>query len=163
MKILRSILLVLAGGIAGCSGGPAVVKVTGIVTYQGNPLAGAKVSFVPTEEHDGRRPPAVAVTDAEGRFALKTNFDSVTRDGAVPGEHVVTISKFVPPNGMTEDAYANLLKTDEVERKSRPYNPEATIPPRIQLLPAAYSDGTRSTLKVKVESSGAQEFPFNLK
>jgi hypothetical protein len=163
MKTMRFILLVLAGSIAGCSGDPAVVKVTGVVTYEGKPLAGANVSFVPTEERGGRRPTAVAVTDAQGRFALKTNFGSATRDGAVPGEHIVTISKFVPPNDMTEDAYAKLLKTDDAERKSRPYNPEATIPPRVQLLPAEYSDGTSSTLKVKVESSGAQEFPFKLK
>jgi hypothetical protein len=161
MKTARISLFLLVGTIFGCGGDPAVVPVTGTVTFQGKPLAGADVAFLPVE--GGRRPIAVAVTDTEGKFALRTNFGEVSRDGAVQGEHRVTISKFVPPGGMSEDAYAALIKKDETTRASGPYNPEATLAPRIQILPPDFSDGTKTKLKATVGASGPQVIPFDLK
>jgi hypothetical protein len=69
---------------AGCSDdGPKVVKVSGTLTYRGDPVPNAAIHFVP--EH-GR--PSWAITDAQGRF--KVNYDA-DQDGAVVGKHKVYI------------------------------------------------------------------------
>jgi arylsulfatase A-like enzyme len=60
-----------------------VVPVTGIITLDGQPLAGAHVVFFPSS---GR--PAVGVTDDSGRFTLSTYEET---DGALPGRHNVAI------------------------------------------------------------------------
>jgi hypothetical protein len=83
----------------GCDSKPQrsaeVVPASGVVTMNGQPLAGAAVTFHPASGNGGggapgSKPAARAKTDAEGRFRLWT-FDE--NDGAVPGEHKVTINK----------------------------------------------------------------------
>jgi len=64
---------------AGC-GGPKVVPVSGRVTLDGNPLAGARISFEPVKGTVDEL--SIATTDADGRYQLK-NFSS-DRMGAVP-------------------------------------------------------------------------------
>ncbi len=66
---------------------PRTAPVAVRVTYNGEPVEGAQVVLVPSDD-DGR--PAVGVTDAAGRAAL-TTFEP--GDGAVPGTYRVTISK----------------------------------------------------------------------
>jgi hypothetical protein len=73
--------------VAGCGGsGPDLGRVTGEVTLEGQPLQGAEVTFQPTAEGTA---PSAGTTDADGRYELMYTFDT---KGAVPGEHVVTIS-----------------------------------------------------------------------
>ena len=72
---------------AGCgSDRPKTLRVAGVVTLDGQPLANASVMLAP--EAGGR--PATGVTDKDGRFALAT---FVPGDGALPGKHVVTVVK----------------------------------------------------------------------
>ncbi len=71
----------------GTSTGPKTVPVTGTVTLDGTPVAGAVVTFSP-EAADGRA--ATGTTDGSGRFELTT---TVSGDGAVPGSYFVGISK----------------------------------------------------------------------
>ena len=72
--------------VAGCGPDrPRTHKVSGTVTLDGNPIAGASVMFIP--ESGGR--PATGVTDEEGEFTLST-FES--GDGALPGKHAVTVT-----------------------------------------------------------------------
>jgi len=84
----RHCLLIAAVALAvsvGCSGDSlSTVPATGIVTLDGNPVAGAGVMFIPVQEG----PPASAVTDAEGKFTLET----AGQPGAVPGQHRVTVT-----------------------------------------------------------------------
>lgn len=64
-------LLVLTGCLSACGGGasdmPEVGTVTGTVTLDGNPVAGATVSFWPKE--GGRT--STGVTDENGRYELE--------------------------------------------------------------------------------------------
>ena len=60
---------------------------TGTVTLQGKPVAGAAITFVPTGE-EGEA--ASAITDSEGKYALTT---WEAGDGARPGEYRVKVSK----------------------------------------------------------------------
>ena len=83
---LTSRLLIPAGILllAGCGG--KTVPVEGNVTLDGEPLAGATVMFIPVKE-GGQ--PATGLTDANGKFQLKTGND---KTGALPGEYKVVVS-----------------------------------------------------------------------
>jgi hypothetical protein len=69
----------------GCDSSSALYPTTGTVMYEDKPVEGANVMFVP--EKDG--PPAVAVTDASGKFTLTTQ----GKPGAAAGGYKVTVSK----------------------------------------------------------------------
>jgi len=69
-------------GLTGCQKeGPTIVKVTGVLTYKGQPVTNAYLRFRP---ENGR--PSWGQTDGEGRFKLNYDRD---RDGAVVGKHKV--------------------------------------------------------------------------
>jgi hypothetical protein len=70
----------------GCGGsGPRTAAVSGTVTYKGQPVPNANVSFVP-EASSGRA--ATGLTDANGRFKLGT---FSTSDGAILGNYRIGI------------------------------------------------------------------------
>jgi hypothetical protein len=83
-----------AGGLlavlAGCSGGPDVAPVSGVVTLDGRPYPKAVVSFQPigTPENPNPGRGSSAYTDEQGRFVLRTDNE---RKGAVVGKHRVRI------------------------------------------------------------------------
>jgi hypothetical protein len=75
---------VLLVALTGCSdSGPKIVKVNGTLTYKGQPVTNAYLTFRP---ENGRQ--SWAQTDDEGRF--KINYDR-QQDGAVVGKHKVWI------------------------------------------------------------------------
>ena len=82
--------LLLAGCPEGASGGKRVpvYTVTGKVTMGGGPLAGAIVSFAPTEG----QPTAVGRSDDSGMYALTTYSSN---DGAAKGAYKITVMKIV--------------------------------------------------------------------
>jgi hypothetical protein len=72
--------------LAGCNrSGLDLAPVEGVVMYQGTPLSDAGVMFKPSQG-----PYATGVTDAEGKFTLTT----ANHEGALIGDHQVSISKF---------------------------------------------------------------------
>lgn len=68
----------------GSPGTAPTVPARGTLLYNGQPAQAARVIFTPK---NGR--PALGNTDDQGRFVL-TTFEN--EDGAVPGEHTVTVS-----------------------------------------------------------------------
>ncbi|MEX0712452.1 MAG: carboxypeptidase-like regulatory domain-containing protein [Pirellulales bacterium] len=93
----------------GCEARPTVVYVTGYlvpvtgnVTMDGSPVEGAKVTFV-NRDLEGRL--AFGMTDAEGRFILRTYLrqdepglpPKEQPEGAFPGQYDVVIVKHGPP------------------------------------------------------------------
>jgi hypothetical protein len=120
---------VLAGG---CSRNPQTYVVSGTVSYRGKPLGNAGVTFVP---HYGR--PAMAITDAHGRFRLRT-YDLA--DGAVLGEHAVCVMKSETP---APDA-------------AHPY------PCGRLLVPARYGNPLKTPLRATVTAGGPNDFQLNL-
>src|SRR5690606_10589289 len=117
---------------------PAVVKVSGTVTHQQQPVKGATVLFSPL----GEGPGATGLTDASGRFQLRT-FEPA--DGAVPGQYKVAIFKFdmSTANPELEDDLANELRPDS----------DRLVGPT-PLLPAQYADAATTTLSAEVASEG---------
>lgn len=137
-----SILLVV-----GC-GGPKegefpVHPASGVVTYQGQPISGARVIFYP---EDTTKPPARAVTDDSGRFSLTTYNDG---DGAVAGSYTVTIRKTEGDDAATGDDDAI---DPEVGRKMEVK----------YLIPERYGSPIDSGLSEKVTEDGPNEYKFDL-
>ena len=134
-----SVVLVLVG-VVGCNAKPGTaptLKVTGTVTYNGEPVEGASVAFIP---ENGR--PASGTTDASGKFTLST-FES--GDGAVPGKHTVAISE----------------QPDESE--PMPGTPEAeNWQPSEARFPEKYSDAKQSGFTAQVELGKTNEFTFDM-
>ena len=128
----------------GCGGGDQrastldVVPVTGKVTFQGKPLAGAAVVCVPKDTEDvlkvemeNGKPAGEA--DEEGGFALRW----IDQDGAPPGSYDVIIMAFKPGNTDTEA------------------QPET-------LIPLKYNNPKTSGLTAVIKESGENVFDFNL-
>ncbi len=90
LRVSLALALICAGMICGCGqqgpDRPATFATTGTVTLDGAPVEGAAVTFVP----NGKGTPAVATTDASGRYALKS---FGTEEGAVPGQYMITVTK----------------------------------------------------------------------
>lgn len=78
-------LAMICFAMAGCSRGPDVGLVQGIVTYRGQPLAGINVTFDPVA--GGRS--STGVTGADGGYELKYTRD---RKGALVGVHEVRLN-----------------------------------------------------------------------
>ncbi len=79
-------LILLCLLTVGCGSGDGLATVKGEVTLNGQPLEGATVEFQPTEAGGS---PSSGRTGADGRYELMYTFNT---PGAMPGEHVVSIS-----------------------------------------------------------------------
>src|SRR5262245_42513281 len=91
----------LLATLAGCSdSGPTIVKVSGTLTYKGQPVTNAYIQFLPEQ---GRQ--SWAQTDEQGRF--KINYDR-HQDGAVVGKHKVWLER--RPTSAAESEAAMLGK-----------------------------------------------------
>jgi hypothetical protein len=99
--------------IVGCGdSNPKTVLVSGKVTYKGAPLTNVSVVYTPDK---GRL--AQGTTDGEGKYTLST-FKS--KDGALPGEHKVTISTTeIPPQPGTPEAKTWKSSAPEYPKKYR--------------------------------------------
>ncbi|NBV44221.1 MAG: carboxypeptidase regulatory-like domain-containing protein [Planctomycetia bacterium] len=75
----------IGGAAVGCGGRADVGRVSGVVTLDGTPLPGARVTFQPTTGGA----PSHALTDASGRYELQYARGVA---GARIGEHEVSIS-----------------------------------------------------------------------
>ena len=139
----------------GCGGGSAeqkTAKVAGVVTYKGQPVAGATVTFTaPKSPRTG-----VGVTGDKGGFTIGTFGAS---DGAILGDHIVTVTK--------RQASAEQMKPEDYMKKmsggpgddSKPAIPGSDVKNE---LPTKYSTTKESPLKAKVEAGAKNEFKFDL-
>lgn len=143
--------------IAGCGGGaarPEIAPVSGRVTYKGQPVEGAKVTF----RTEGSPRVGTGITNANGEYEL-TTFD--TNDGAVVGEHRVTIAKFEQ-------------EVDSAESEGYdPENPGATYSQQMMSaasgkdklesqLPAKYADPATTPLTRTVVAGEDNVFNFEI-
>lgn len=130
--------LSVAGGCGGKSdaGLPKLVPVSGTVTLDGKPLAGAMVSFLPVGATRGRM--CYGATGADGRYELI--YDDKHK-GAPEGEFAVLCNKWVMPNGSDFPRDSKVSPMDSGARE--------LLPPRYSL------DGT-SELKATVPAGGGK-------
>jgi len=89
ITVFRFALLLIPVLLVGCGeSGPRTVEASGVVTLDGNPVEKAQVTFIDANASN----PAVAITDAQGRFSLRYNAE---KSGAIPGNYQVQVSKTV--------------------------------------------------------------------
>ena len=147
-KLAVSVLVAVGIVLTGCSNSsrPPTYPVTGTVTSQGKPVAGAAVTFVPTGD-EGEA--ASAITDSEGKYALTT---WQAEDGARPGEYRVKVSKqelaAVDPSKMVKNLSIEEEQKIYVENKKPP-------PPAKSLIPSKYLDESSSGLSHTVPNSSS--------
>lgn len=152
----------LAAFLGGCSGRfedawsrarPRVYPAGGLVEYAGKPAGNLLVSFsieTPDPKRSGRVlvHQAVGITDAQGRFTLKTFDDG---DGAVAGTHAVRIEPMIP-------AWALPAAIEAAKNATPPRPPPVPAPP----VSARYADFKASGLSADVSAAGPNEFVFRL-
>src|SRR5262245_36469978 len=131
---------------AGCGNANKLgtIRVSGKVTYKGQPVEGATVSSVP----DGTGRAATAITTAGGTYDLMT-LDS---PGAIPGQYTVLVRKTEVPPASTQP----VSMEDALKLNNRP------PPPPKELLPAKYGDATKSPLKSEVKKGQSNSIDLQL-
>jgi hypothetical protein len=139
-ELLIAIVLCVAGCGQKNPNLPAQYPVSGTVTLDGKPLAGAGVMFLPRGETRGTG--AMGTTDEAGKYTLKTDYGG---PGAPEGEFAVTISKLINKDGT-------------------PYvpNPDVAEAGGRETLPARYSDSMKTELTAQVGKEG-NTIDFELK
>ncbi|MEM7809934.1 MAG: hypothetical protein AAF532_00450 [Planctomycetota bacterium] len=130
--------------LVGCGGNPDGIQfasVAGTVVINGEPAEGIQVTFEPAAPADQIivGPSSTGVTDAEGRFTLRTTSGTV-RPAAVVGEHNVTLRIF---REFSQDEETGAV----TENQPSPY---------------ALSREQQSGYKYTVPSSGTDEAVFSI-
>lgn len=162
MRCLRpqGLVVVLAAfGLVGCTGQsdasrPQLVPVSGKVTYQAQPVEGAIISFMT----DASPRTATGQTDAKGEYQL-TTYNS--NDGAVIGEHTVTITKpqaAQQAEPMDARGYAGAMAGGKGGKTGIPTAGQEVK----QTLPAKYASAQTSGLKRAVIAGDVNRFEFDL-
>ncbi len=133
------IALMSLTAIVGCGGGNAyeVAPVSGRVTLNDKPLAGATVTFEPAGTAAELGPSSFGKTDSDGRYVLETVTNS--EPGATVGNHVVRIT------------------ADSEQKDSDAPDPSAAV----GQIPLKYN--LESELKFEVTPSGTTKADFDLK
>lgn len=134
---------IVAVGTGGCSKSSPLpseladlAPVSGRVSFEGKPTPGAAVEFIPANGDPSARNPVVgAIVKEDGSFKLKSVAKQTSREGAPPGEYVVTVSWTPPLN---------------------PKDRESDLSP--EMLPGKYQDPKESGLRYTVKS-GKNEIP----
>jgi hypothetical protein len=165
--LLGGMCLFALGVFPGCGGSSIkAYPTTGKILYKGNPLDNADVMFT-IQGKDGQPSTVIGMgkTDAEGRYSIRTQLGpSETVDGAVPGTHLVTVSKYVPPKGMTEEELVKKMAAEVAAMEAKGFVTQAeTAPSRIAALPPHYQNPQTSKLSAEVTPGGKNEFNFDLK
>lgn len=145
--------------IAGCGPEqvehPDTVAVTGKITLDGKPLAGASIIFNPVVTSDETFP-ARATSKEDGTYELNTFFSASTDEpGAVPGQYNVTVTKAA--------AAAAPQSHGDVDMSAPQGKPDAHSSGPENALPAKYQSPTTSGIKKEVKADGANDIPIELK
>ena len=122
--------------------------VTGQITYQGEPVAGADIGFVP--QGDPSIKAARGTSDENGRFQLSVYVapDEQPR-GAMAGNYKVTVQKIVVPESSNNVEYHELISNPELQPKN--------------LLPTIYAGVDSTPLVATVSADDKNVFDFALK
>jgi hypothetical protein len=129
--------------------GPALTRVTGIVTMDGKPVASADVTFHPSTKQAS---PAFGRTDRLGHFDMKTGG---TGKGVMIDEYRVTVTKITSEE--------KIMSPDEAKTFT---NKEGKAPPAAKptnVLPEIYASADKTPLRAPVKSRRPVRLTFDLK
>ena len=131
---------VLMSLVLGCSRGPELANVEGVVTLDGQPLEKVEVIFLPDSEKGNTGPRASSYTDAQGHYKL--HCDQANQDGAALGLNRIYIRDLTVPirlPGMKK-APAELARPDAQSESGKG--------PRV---PAVYTSAGQTPLHLEVK------------
>jgi len=135
----------------GCSGSkfPKTYPVTGVVTYNGDPVENAVVTLIPVDPA-GRS--ASGETDAQGEFSVKTYHGPANQPlGALEGDYSIIVSK------VEAQKFPDNLTPEELMEAQK------KMPPPKSLLPLSYSNAKTSDLKATIERGKPTKLVLELK
>ena len=136
----------MCAGLLGCGAGGGLAPAKGKVTYKGQPVAGATVTFIPPSGT-----PAIGVTNEKGEFEVKTQ----GRPGTTVGKHRIGVSKYAS-SGDTSN-----MKPEDLMKMA---GPGGKIEPPKSELPLKYAAPQISGLEAEVTSDKSKNvFTFDLK
>lgn len=138
---------------------PPTYAVSGVVTYRGEPVLDGLVVFLTNPSHEKwtyGEVSAFGVTDAQGRFRLRTFRPG---DGAVAGRHTVLIQKvsLKQRNGKPV-TQADLEGSEDGSRKA--IDPASLV--EAHHLPERYRLRDQTPFSAEVMAGGSNEFRFAL-
>ena len=154
--IMCFIGLVLA--MNGCQKGglKGLVPAEGVVTFNGEPVEGALVTFGP-KATSGEAAGAQTTTNDKGNFRMMT---LLPNDGVYPGEYYVTVTKNVYEGGISlEEAKKNMENPDSARNNSKTKPKEQTV---TWNLPKKYGDIASSGLDISIPKEGMKNIEFKL-
>lgn len=136
----RMLFVLGAMALAGCGGAaadaPPVAPVEGTVKWNGAPLAGVTVTYMPTDVAAGiATSPSLGITDDKGHYVLTF---SAAQKGAIIGKHKVLLQKDSP-----------------VDDEEKPIPDAIVIPPR-------YNGDTKLIVTVPPNGLSGGEADFDL-
>ena len=160
--VLASLLgLVVTSG--GCqSDAVPVHPVAGTITYKGENIEGATITFVPSDSNGYG---ATATTDANGVYSLAT--PGAKRGGAVIGTYNVFIDKTVAVDKSGKPIVSeSTIFVADITADPSAYRPASVadnsmVPTMKSMLPKKYSDMNQPLLTETVKK-GKNVFDFNL-
>jgi hypothetical protein len=145
-------LVLLSTAVAGCSGGPRVVPVSGKLTMYGKAIKNIKVDFHPDPDKGTTGPGSSGTTDAEGNFTLKCSATG-NPAGAIVGHHRVILTDL--------DTFGNVW-VGRAEYQAIDEKGGKMEVPKKSRIPALYQDLARTPLKQEVKE-GMGVVTFDIK
>lgn len=146
---VASLFLGVALAVIGCGGGGSdvkLVKAGGIVTFQGKPLGGATVTFVPVSG-----PIAMGTADKDGKFSLFTG----TSSGVVVGKCAVSVAMYATAEDENDDL-KGLSESERNEKLTQMMGKnvgEFGAEKKPSILPSKFADSQTSGLEFTVTDS----------
>jgi hypothetical protein len=171
MRRFTPLMFVALVSLAGC--GPRLVPVSGTVTMDNKPVAGATVIFT---SEDGKYT-SNGLTDESGNFSLK----SPAGEGAYPGNYKVTVTKYpkieTDMSPASKEYAKQMTKEAEVGKAAgAPKIPKGSKMPPMPMpgastmasgakseLPAVYATIEKTPLTAKVPADGPVELQLKSK
>jgi hypothetical protein len=137
--------------VAGCSSsGPgSFAHVSGVVTLNGAPVEGAKVTFVSTTEMEGQKARYSTTTDSSGKYMIA---GWGKQPGIPPGMYKVTVTKLVMKGGKAptpEEGFDSL----QLEMSGTGKNE----------LPKEYAEESSTKLSATLDTGKNKDVNFDLK
>lgn len=133
---------------------PKTVTASGIITLDGAPLDGASITLL---NENGVT--AIAKSDSNGRFSLRTVVGADMVDGAVPGLHQVGVAKTISEGGGAE------MKPGENERDMVNRMAGSMTSPAKQkyIVPQQFGSPQSSKLSLDVPTAGSDKLTLDIK
>jgi hypothetical protein len=100
-----ALLAAIAGGCSHRPDLPPLAPVSGTVTLDGQPLAGARLEFIPELSKGTKGPPSLGTSDQTGHYELTT----LRQKGAAVGFHKVKIIAEGPAGGAADARPKSLI------------------------------------------------------